>query len=45
MVKAIDSLVKYDTAILVSSAHVGKKGDAKGGKSAAERTPGFKERD
>ena len=45
MVTAIDSLVKYETAILVSSAFVSAK--AKGGKqgSALERTPGFKERD
>lgn len=49
MVTAIDSLVKYETAILVSSAFVSKKGDAKGksgGKgSALAVTPGFKERD
>ena len=46
MVTAIDSLVKYETAILVSSAFVSKKTAGKGGqKSALERTPGFKERD
>ena len=47
MVTPIDSLVKYETAILVSSAFVSKKnGQAgKNGKSALERTPGFKERD
>ena len=45
MVTAIDSLVKYETAILVSSAFVSKKGDGKGGKTALQATPGFKERD
>lgn len=46
MVTAIDSLVKYETAILVSSAFVSKKATGKNGKqSALERTPGFKERD
>ena len=48
MVTAIDSLVKYETAILVSSAFVSKKGEnkGKGGKqSALETTPGFKQRD
>ena len=48
MVTPIDSLVKYETAILVSSAFVSKKnGQAgKGSKqSALERTAGFKERD
>ena len=46
MVTAIDSLVKYETAILVSSAFVSKKTTGKNGKqSALERTPGFKERD
>jgi len=47
MVTAIDSLVKYETAILVSSAFVSKKTDkAKSGKSSAlSVTPGFKERD
>ena len=47
MVTPIDSLVKYETAILVSSAFVSKKNGqaAKNGKSALERTPGFKERD
>ena len=46
MVTAIDSLVKYETAILVSSAFVSKKASGKNGKqSALERTPGFKERD
>ena len=46
MVTAIDSLVKYETAILVSSAFVSKKGQGANGKqSALERTPGFKERD
>jgi len=46
MVTAIDSLVKYETAILVSSAFVSKKGDkSKSGKSALAVTPGFKERD
>lgn len=34
MVTAIDSLVKYETAILVSSAFVSKKGDGKTTKSA-----------
>ena len=42
MVTAIDSLVKYETAILVSSAFVSKKNQ---GKSALQATPGFKERD
>jgi len=42
MVTTIDSLVKYETAILVSSAFVSKKGT---GKSALQATPGFKERD
>jgi len=45
MVTAVDSLVKYETAILVSSAFVSKKTKGKNGKSALERTPGFKERD
>ena len=49
MVTTIDSLVKFETAILVSSAFVSKKGATagkNGGKqSALERTPGFKERD
>ena len=45
MVTAIDSLVKYETAILVSSAFVSKKGAGKNQKSSLERTPGFKERD
>ena len=47
MVTAIDSLVKYETAILVSSAFVSKKGTAgkKSTASAYERAPGFKERD
>ena len=47
MVTSIDSLVKYETAILVSSAFVSKKGAAgkKGTSSAYERAPGFKERD
>ena len=48
MVTAIDSLVKYETAILVSSAYVNKKTSEKGqqrGGSALAVTPGFKERD
>ena len=46
MVTAVDSLVKYETAILVSSAFVSKKGTGKKGTgSAYERAPGFKERD
>ena len=45
MVTAIDSLVKYETAILVSSAFVSKKADTKAGKSALQQTPGFKDRD
>ena len=47
MVTAIDSLVKYETAILVSSAFQSKKGTGKGkqGQSALVSTPGFKERD
>ena len=46
MVTAIDSLVKYETAILVSSAFVSKKtADGKPSKSALQSTPGFKERD
>ena len=47
MVTSIDSLVKYETAILVSSAFVSKKatGGKKGQQSVLERTPGFKERD
>ena len=57
LMTAIDSLVKYETAILVSSAFVSKKADTKAGKSALQQspeaalfsvlkqTPGFKDRD
>ena len=48
MVTPIDSLVKYETAILVSSAFVSKKNGQQGKngkKTALAVTPGFKERD